>query len=306
MENDRVLTVDRVVKEYGTKRAVDEVSLEVKRGEIMGFLGPNGAGKTTTIRMIMGITAPDRGTIHFHLDGVTESRIPKTRVGYLPEERGLYREARVLDILVFLGGLKGLSAQAAKSRAMQWLERFGLAEYAHRKVIQLSKGMAQKVQFIAAVLHEPELVVLDEPFSGLDPVNQDLFKREIRRLADQGCAVLLSSHQMNLVEETCTRLFLIHQGKRVLYGPIHEIKAQHGAHRVNLLSRDPAWSPPRTEKVEAVQQDGARWTCLLKSGVEPVDFLRELPPGSPIEEISVTRISLHDIFVRVAQGGAAA
>ncbi len=306
MAGDHVLTVDAVVKEYGSKRVVDRVSLDVKRGEIMGFLGPNGAGKTTTIRMIMGITAPDEGKIVFHLNGKPSSQIPKARVGYLPEERGLYREARVMEILVFLGGLKGLSAQEARKRAKQWLERMGLGAYANAKVNELSKGMAQKVQFIAAVMHDPDLVVLDEPYSGLDPVNQDVFKREIIALADRGCAVLLSSHQMNLVEETCHRLFLINKGKRVLYGPIREIKAEYGVHRVVMVVNDPKWRLPESRSVESVQRDGQRWTCLLRPGTEPVDFLRELPPQSPIEEISVARISLHDIFVRIAQGGEAA
>lgn len=306
MSVDRVLTVDAVVKEYGAKRVVDRVSLEVKRGEIMGFLGPNGAGKTTTIRMIMGITAPDEGEIMFHLNGKPSSRIPKERVGYLPEERGLYREARVMEILVFLGGLKGLSVQGARKRAKEWLERMGLGAYANAKVNELSKGMAQKVQFIAAVLHDPDLVVLDEPFSGLDPVNQDVFKQEIQALAERGCAVLLSSHQMNLVEETCHRLFLIHQGKRVLYGPIRDIKAEYGVHRVVMFVNDPHWHMPESKFVETVKREGQKWTCLLRPGTEPVDFLRELPPKSPIEEISVARISLHDIFVRIAQGGEAA
>lgn len=306
MARDRVLTVDAVVKEFGTKRVVDRVSLEVSRGEIMGFLGPNGAGKTTTIRMIMGITAPDEGTITFRLNGVPTSEIPKASVGYLPEERGLYKEARIMDILVFLAGLKGLPATMARKRAKKWLERLGLGAYTNAKVNELSKGMAQKVQFIAAVLHEPDLVVLDEPFSGLDPVNQDVFKQEIRKLAERGCAVLLSSHQMNLVEETCHRLFLIHQGQRVLYGPIRDIKAEYGVHRVVMLVTDERWRFPESNLVESIRQDGLKWTCLLRPGMEPSDFLRELPETSPIEEISVARISLHDIFVRVAQGGQAA
>lgn len=301
--SETLLSVDRVVKEYGSKRAVDTVSFEVRRGEILGFLGPNGAGKTTTIRMIMGITAPDRGQITYYLADREANRVPKERVGYLPEERGLYKEARVMDVLLFLAGLKGMDRKTAKERALEWLERFALKEYAYAKVQQLSKGMAQKVQFIASVIHEPDLVVLDEPFSGLDPVNQDLFKAEIRRLAAGGSAILLSSHQMNLVEELCHRIFLIHQGKRVLYGSLYDIKAEYGAHRVRMLITRDGWRPPASPLVEADELDGNWYTCLLRAGVAPVEYLQFLPEDAPIEELSLSRISLHDIFVRTAQGG---
>ncbi|HEX6987828.1 MAG TPA: ATP-binding cassette domain-containing protein [Bacillota bacterium] len=309
---DPVLAVDRVVKRFGDKTTVDHVSFDVRPGEIMGFLGPNGAGKTTTLRMIMGILAPDQGRITFRLAGGDAPQrgsrhagaagtLPAPLVGYLPEERGLYREARVLDILLFLASLKGLRGRAARTRALEWLERFGLGPQAHARVHQLSKGMAQKVQFIGAVLHEPRLVVLDEPFSGLDPVNQELFLNEIRRLAAEGCAVLLSSHQMNLVEELCERIFLIHQGRRVVYGPLRDIKADYGVHRVRLLLRDAGWRLPSSSLVESAEYDGPRATLTLRAGVEPAAFLSSLPPGAPIEEISVARISLHEIFVRIAR-----
>lgn len=303
---DYVLQVESVIKRFERKLAVDSVSFEVRKGEIMGFLGPNGAGKTTTIRMIMGITAPDAGEITFRLPGHSQLRIPKHRVGYLPEERGLYKEARVMDVLLFLASLKGMERSAARQRALQWLERLGLGEYAYAKVNELSKGMAQKVQFIAAVLHEPDLVVLDEPFSGLDPVNQDVFRREIRRLAESGMAVLLSSHQMNLVEQTCDRIFLIHQGQRVLYGSLWDIKSQYGVHRVTLYVRDKAWQFPVSSLVEQVEQEGDRWTCLLRPDVTPTQFMHALPNDAPIEEFHAARISLHDIFVRMATGGVSA
>lgn len=296
------LRVESVVKQYGSVRSVDRVSFSVEAGEILGFLGPNGAGKTTTIRMIMGITAPDEGRISFNLNGRESAEAPKDRVGYLPEERGLYRESKVIDVLLFIASLKGLKGPAARARAMEWLERFGLDKHANSKVEQLSKGMAQKVQFIASVLHEPELVVLDEPFSGLDPVNQDLFMAEIRRLAASGCTILLSSHQMNLVEELCQRIFLIHKGKQVLYGPLSQIKSEYGVHRVSLVAATPAWRVPSSQWIESAVQEGNRWTIHLKHGVEPMRFLTELGAGAPIEEIAVTRISLHDIFVRIVRG----
>lgn len=301
------LSVDGVIKRFHRKTAVDRVSFSVNPGEIVGFLGPNGAGKTTTLRMIMGITAPDEGTIGFHTPdgaGRDPNTVPKNRVGYLPEERGLYKEARVLDILLFLAGIKGMDREEALGRAVRWLDHFELSDYVHAKVDELSKGMAQKVQFIAAVMHEPDLVVLDEPFSGLDPVNQDVFKEEIRALARRGAAVLLSSHQMNLVEETCDRLFLIHSGRRVLYGSLPEIKAKYGVHRVRMLVTDETWSLPEeaTELVAEAQQDGNRWTCLLQADVTPARFVHALSAEAPIEELHVARISLHDIFVRMASG----
>lgn len=296
-----VLNVESVVKKYHRKTAVDSVSFSVRRGEILGFLGPNGAGKTTTLRMIMGITAPDSGTITFRIDGINDPhRVPKGRIGYLPEERGLYKEARVMDVLLFLASIKGLSRDVARKRALEWLERFGLAAYSNAKVEELSKGMAQKVQFIAAVIHEPDLVVLDEPFSGLDPVNQDVFREEIRRLSERGAAVLLSSHQMNLVEETCDRIFLINNGQRVLYGTLPDIKAQYGLHRVNMLVTDENWQWDAPSLVQQVSREGARWTCLLNPEVTPAKFMQSLPPDAPVEEISIARISLHDIFVRMA------
>jgi len=298
-----LLEVESVVKEYQRRRVVDGVSFHVERGDILGFLGPNGAGKTTTIRMIMGITAPDSGTIRFSLEGRPSGDIPRPRIGYLPEERGLYKNARVIDVLLFLAGLKGMSTREAKREALNWLERLGLGAHARSKVEELSKGMAQKVQFIAAVLHRPDLIVLDEPFSGLDPANQELFKAEIRRIAEEGAAILLSSHQMNLVEETCGRIFLIHQGRRVHYGPLHEIKAAHGGHRLTLITSDPAWHPPPLPQLERVRSEGGRWHALLSPGVSPAEALRALPADAPIEEAQVSRLSLHDIFIRSTTGG---
>lgn len=306
-----ILSVDGVVKRFHRKTAVDRVSFSVNAGEIVGFLGPNGAGKTTTLRMIMGITLPDEGTIAFHTPdsaGHDPNAVPKHRVGYLPEERGLYKEARVLDILLFLAGIKGMARDEARRQSLRWLDHFELSNYVHAKVDELSKGMAQKVQFIAAVMHEPDLVVLDEPFSGLDPVNQDVFREEIRAFARRGAAVLLSSHQMNLVEETCDRLFLIHSGRRVLYGSLPEIKAKYGLHRVRLLVTDEAWSLPQEVMglVAEAEQNGNRWTCLLRADVTPARFVHTLAAEAPIEELHVARISLHDIFVRMASGQGAA
>ena len=241
------LYVEGISKTYGSVAVVNDVSFHASQGKILGLLGPNGAGKTTILRMIMGITAPDRGGVFFRQGSSQTQGIPRSAIGYLPEERGLYREAKVLSVLVFLAGLKNVPRPEAKRRALHWLRKFGLEEYAHKTVEQLSKGMAQKVQFAAAVLHEPRFVVLDEPFSGLDPVSQDLFKAEIRELANAGAVVLLSSHQMNIVEELCDEIFLIHRGREVVKGDLQSIRERYGSFRVDveLPPRSKAKGPGR-------------------------------------------------------------
>ncbi|NLM41253.1 MAG: ATP-binding cassette domain-containing protein [Firmicutes bacterium] len=299
------LYVEGITKSYGSVTVVNNVSFHAAQGQILGLLGPNGAGKTTILRMIMGITAPDQGAVFFRQGSSRTQGVPLAAVGYLPEERGLYREAKVLNILLFLAGLKDVPKQEAKERAMRWLRRFGLEEYAHKKVEQLSKGMAQKVQFIAAVLHRPQFVVLDEPFSGLDPVSQDQFKAEIRDLARAGAAVLLSSHQMNIVEELCDEIFLINKGREVVKGDLQSIRERYGSFRVELLSPAGSKLKLNSELVEAREELGnGRCRYILREGVQPLQFVQSLPADLEIHELNISRPSLHDIFVRVAQGGA--
>jgi len=303
---EHALAVKGIGKSYEKRRVVDDISFEVYPGEIMALLGPNGAGKTTIIRIIMGIVGPDEGDIGFSLgSGERSKTIVKSKVGYMPEERGLYRESKVMDVLVFLAGLKGVPKNLARKRAQSWLARFGLEDYADAKVQELSKGMAQRIQFIATVLHEPSLVVLDEPFSGLDPVSQDIFLEEIRRLAQGGTAVLLCSHQMNLVEAVSHRIFLINRGQKVLYGPLQDIKAQYGNYRVNMVIEGDNSQLFRHPLVAEHDQKDNRLMLLLQDGVEPAEFVSTLDPDLPIEEMSISRISLHDIFVRIASGEAA-
>lgn len=298
------LEIKQIRKEYGAKRAVDSISFQARAGEIMGILGPNGAGKTTTIRMIMGITAPDHGDIRFSFNGTTYPGVPKSMVGYLPEERGMYKEARVIDILFFLAGLKDVDKTVIKERAMSWLGKFDLEDYANSKVEQLSKGMAQKVQFIASILHQPKLIILDEPFTGLDPVSQEVFKAEIRELADQGATILLSSHQMNIVEELCDRIFLIHQGREVSYGTVQEIKEKYGNYRVTVWSHQDIRDVVSLPSIAHYTQPGSnRWVLTLKDGVHPAAFLASIPSTAAISELSIARMSLHEIFLRIAQGG---
>jgi ABC-2 type transport system ATP-binding protein len=303
MFDGELLRVEGISKTFEAVRAVDDVSFSVGRGEILGFLGPNGAGKTTTIRMILGIFHPDSGTIRCSLDG-EGNHAPKERTGYLPEERGLYGDAKVLDLLVYFGELKGLARADARDRARQWLERFDLLDWAPKKVEKLSKGMQQKIQFTASILHRPDLVVLDEPFSGLDPVNQNLLNEIIAGLKDENVAVLLSSHRMNLVEELCDRIFLIHNGRRVLYGDLEEIKESHGEHAVRIRFEGDGSVLAELPGVTDLRIEEGRAAFTLEQSVSPDAFVRSLPESIEIRALSVDRPPLHDIFVRTVEGRA--
>jgi len=303
MTETELLHVQGVSKTFESVRAVNDVSFSVGRGEILGFLGPNGAGKTTTIRMILGILQPDSGAVRCSLDG-EQDHAPKERTGYLPEERGLYSDAKVLDLLVYFGELKGLERAEARARARQWLERFDLLDWESKKVEKLSKGMQQKVQFTASVLHRPDLAVLDEPFSGLDPVNQNLLREIIAGLKDEGAAVLLSSHRMNLVEELCDRIFLIHNGRRVLYGDLTEIKDAHGEHAVRIRFAGNGADLAHLPGVKDLRLEEGRATFTLERHIGPDAFVRGLPESIEIRALSVDRPPLHDIFVQTVEGGA--
>ncbi len=217
-----MLTLENIVKTYGAKRAVDQVSFEVPRGALFGLLGPNGAGKTSLIRIITTITRADSGRVIFGGE-VLGSRHPG-RIGYLPEERGLYRKMRVGEHLLYLARLKGMPARPAREKLGEWLDRFGISDWWNKKVEELSKGMQQKMQFIATVVHEPELIILDEPFSGLDPINTRLIKDEILNLNRKGSTILFSTHRMEQVEELCERIVLIHEGKNVLNGRVADVR----------------------------------------------------------------------------------
>ncbi|MCB0060950.1 MAG: ATP-binding cassette domain-containing protein, partial [Caldilineaceae bacterium] len=225
------LAVDGVTKRYGEMVAVDNLSFAVHRGEIFGLLGPNGAGKTTTIRMIMDIFKADGGSIAV-LGGPPGHN--SHRIGYLPEERGLYQEQRISEVLSFLAQLKGLSSKAAQAQTERWLERVELADRAKDKVNSLSRGMQQKLQVAAALVHDPDLAILDEPFQGLDPVNVELVKRIMREEQAAGKSIVLSAHQMNLVEELCDRILLINRGQRLLYGTLQEIKRDYAPNIVRI------------------------------------------------------------------------
>jgi ABC-2 type transport system ATP-binding protein len=227
-----MLSVANLRKSYDTVVAVDGVSFEVQRGELFGLLGPNGAGKTTTIRTVLNIIAPDSGTISF--DGKPFSPEMWNIIGYLPEERGLYRKSKILSTILYFASLKGIAERDAKPIAYQWLDRFGLKESAHRKVEELSKGNQQKVQLIISILHNPRLLILDEPFAGFDPVNQILLKDILLELRQQNIAIVFSTHQMEQVEKMCDNICLINRGKPVLSGSLRDIKKQYGKNSLRI------------------------------------------------------------------------
>ena len=227
-----ILTVEHVSKHYAGHTALDDVSLAVPKGSVYGLLGPNGAGKTTLIRIINRITAPDAGGVRF---GDRELRPEDVyRIGYLPEERGLYKKMKVGEQALFFARLKGLSRREATQRLKHWFEKFGIQEWWNKKVEELSKGMAQKVQFIVTVLHEPELLIFDEPFSGFDPINANLLKEEILALRDKGATIIFSTHNMSSVEEICDHITLINRSKNILSGNVDEIRRCHGANIFEL------------------------------------------------------------------------
>src|SRR5699024_1132535 len=253
-----ILSVENLVKTFKDKKVLKNISFDVRKGEIMAILGPNGAGKSTTIRNIMRILYPDEGAITFHNNGGEE--IPRHKIGYLPEERGLYKNVKVLDILLYLADLKDYPLKKAKERALYYLKKFDLEGKENVSIDELSKGMGQKVQFISSIIHEPELLILDEPFSGLDPVSQDLFKQEIRRLADEGTAILLSSHQMNLVEQMCDRLFMINKGQRVIYGHINDVKAQYANFKCTIFGQNEQTLLQQIKQIERIEYNSHKAT----------------------------------------------
>ena len=289
--------VDNLRKAYATLVAVDGLSFEVGRGEIFGLLGPNGAGKTTTIRIIMDILTPDSGTVRVLGHGPSEVR---HRVGYLPEERGLYRTLRVTESLVYLAQLKGMPKAAAQARAARLLERVELAEWGRRKVDELSRGMQQKVQLLASVIHDPELVVLDEPFQGLDPVNAEMVRDLIRELRAEGKTVVLSAHEMSLVEMLCERIVLIHKGHAVLNGALADIKRQFAPNAIELSPPLALDGLPGVTHVETIN---GRSHLTLAPGTEPREVLRMLVErGVPVDRFERATASLDEVFVTVVTG----
>ena len=288
--------VSHIVKSFADKVAVDDLSFAVSQGEIFGLIGPNGAGKTTTIRMMMDIIKPDSGEVTIFGEKLSEAT--KNRLGYLPEERGLYKKLSVLESIVYLASLKGMDKQSATEKANELLNQTGMLASKRNKIEELSRGMGQIIQFIVTIIHAPQLVILDEPFAGLDPVNTELLKGMFADLRNQGKAVILSTHQMNQVEELCDRILMINNGKDVLYGDLSEIKARYRGNSVLLdfkgeLGEIPGVTGKRTQK---------GYTELVLDGkTTPQQVLEHLiSRGLVINRFEVATPSLNEIFLKEA------
>ncbi|MBU3741076.1 MAG: ATP-binding cassette domain-containing protein [Candidatus Kapabacteria bacterium] len=290
-----MLSVQSVTKRFGAQLANDNVSFDVREGCIFGLLGPNGAGKTTLIRMMTNIIVPDSGAIL--LDGVTVGAVQQNDIGYLPEERGLYKKLKVLDQLAYFGKLKGLSGDDAMRRGLQWLRRMHAEDFVPKKIQELSKGMQQKVQFVSTVMHEPKLLILDEPFSGLDPVNAGLFIDVIKELKADGMTIILSTHQMDQVERLCDDIVLINAGKVVLQGSLSEVRARYRRNRL-MVAFDGELPPVSDiEGVSIVDSGPQRMELQFDHRQTHDSILRKLVDRTSIIRFEVAEPSLHDIFV---------
>ncbi len=305
MSQNHVVTVENISKTYGDFKAVSDLSFEVYSGEIFAMLGPNGAGKSTTIRMILDILKPDNGRIR--VLGMPMSDKIKDRIGYLPEERGLYRGVPVLEMMVYLGMLKGMSSADARKRSLAYLEQLELADFAKKKVSELSKGMQQKVQFAVTVLHDPDLIIIDEPFSGLDPVNTLLVKKLLLDFSKRGKAVIMSTHQMPQIEEMAERLLMINRGRNALYGKVDEVRQRYAPHAVRVQGQGDWAALPSVERVEAVEQTRGEVMLYMKAAATPDTLLGEIAaaPNVHIRSFELAIPSLNEIFVQVVhdQGG---
>ena len=297
---DSAVSLRNLVKTFAKHRAVDGISLEIPRGIIFGLIGPNGAGKTTTIRMILDIFRPDSGEVQ--VLGVPAGEQVKDRVGYLPEERGLYRKTKVLEMLEYQGSLRGASPSAARKEAAVWLERLELGEWKTRKVEDLSKGMQQKVQFIGAVMGKPDLLILDEPFSGLDPVNQNVLKELMLELNRQGSTIIFSTHQMDTAEKLCRELALINQGRIVLSGTLSQIKSRFGKNSVMVEFDGDGSFLHSLPGVARVDDYGQYREVRMQNGADPQALLKATVERVAVRRFEIMEPTLHNIFIEQVGG----
>ena len=296
------IIVDHIQKNFVKTRAVDDVSFAVDNAEIFGLLGPNGAGKTTIIRIILDIFKPDKGTVSI-LDGpMNEAK--KDRIGYLPEERGLYQDIPLDRCLSYLAGLKGLSSSETKLRLSKYLERFELTPHRSKKVKELSKGMQQKAQLIATLIHEPEVIIIDEPFSSLDPVNTQMVKDLLDEERHKGRAIVMCTHQMHQVEELCDRIVLIDRGRAMLYGTLEEVRSRYATQDILVNASAPL--PHHIPDVDRIEDINTHKKLILKTGITAQSVLKELVQQNiPIEHFEIALPSLDEIFIRVVTEGTA-
>lgn len=289
------LELHSIRKAYDQFVAVDDLSFAIAQGQIYGLLGPNGAGKTSTIRMMIGITLPDSGEVRMFQEPFRRAHL--SRIGYLPEERGLYKRMKLLDQLVLLGELKGMSAGAAAAKARSWCERLELAGWLDKKIEELSKGMQQKVQFIAALLHDPEFIIMDEPFSGLDPANTVVLKNVLLELKAAGKTILFSTHRMDQVERLCDAICLVNRGKGVLEGDLKQIKASYGRSNVQLVYEGQDGFLNNPALVRSSNNYGNYVEVKLQGGADPQDLLNLVASRARITRFEVMEPSLEEIFI---------
>jgi ABC-2 type transport system ATP-binding protein len=290
------IEIKNITKSFGSNKVVDDVSFEVEDGEIFGLLGPNGAGKTTIIRILLDIFTPDSGTVSILGSTMTEAK--KDLIGYLPEERGLYQDIPLERCLVYLATLKGLSQAEAAKRVALWLDKFDLSAYSRKKVKELSKGMQQKAQLIATLVHEPRIVIIDEPFSALDPVNTQMVKDVLRELRQKGITIVMCTHQMHQVEELCDRLVLIDHGKIMLYGKLEEIQKNYAGHDIVLKTKNEL---PALKGITTLEKlNGGTYRIGLPPNTKPQQFLRELVAQDvDVEQFEIAVPTLDEIFIQV-------
>ncbi len=292
---ETVLRAEGLRKWFGRTQVVEDLSLEVKRGEIVGLLGPNGSGKTTSLRMMLGLIPPDAGRVT--LLGQPPQRA-RDRTGYLPEERGLYKDERALDVLVYVGRLRGMSRTEARRRALEWMARLELEDHTRSKVEKLSHGMQQRLQFIASVLHDPELLILDEPFQGLDPIHTLLLLQILGELRDQGVAIVLSTHQLDLAEQLCDRVAMLFQGRVVVEGTLEEIRQKFAGRVVRVIAES---LPPDLPGVQEIRSFGREKKLILEEQADPDSILRALlERGARVDLWERHALSLYEVFYLVA------
>ncbi|MFV0392368.1 MAG: ABC transporter ATP-binding protein [Paludibacteraceae bacterium] len=297
-----LIETKNVVKQYSGHRALDGVSLTIPKGTVYGLLGPNGAGKTTLIRIINCITAPDSGEVLLNGKKLTADDV--RNIGYLPEERGLYKKMKVGEQALYLARLKGMSKVDAMKELKYWFEKFEIQDWWNKKIEELSKGMAQKIQFITTILHKPDLLIFDEPFSGFDPVNTDLLKREILALCDQGATIIFSTHNMESVEELCENISLVNKSKIVLQGNVADIRSSYASDNVVVRSRD-AFSVDACEIISQTEKNGIFETVLNKLDSKTNnEILQEIFNQTQVIAFEEVLPTMNDIFIRTVKGNA--
>jgi ABC-2 type transport system ATP-binding protein len=292
-----MLRTDNLVKKYKDVTAVDNISFSVNKGEIFGLLGPNGAGKTTTIRTILNILKPDSGKITFN--GTPLSEDYYNRVGYLPEDRGLYRKSKCIDVITYFCRMKNIPAKEARQRSAELMKRLSIYDQKDRNIEALSKGNQQKIQFIIAVVHNPELLVLDEPFSGFDPLNQELIAGEILRFRDEGRIIIISTHQMETAERLCSNLLLINKGKEIYCGSLKELKNKHKRNNIKISFNKDASPLNSYTFLRNIKINGNNAEFELPDSVDPSEFIRDLSDKLDLTSFYISEPSLHSIFIEL-------